>query len=125
MNPVESVIAREDEFYAAQTASDVAKLDAIMSDSLTRFVHTTGVVDTKAEYLAAVRSGRYRHGSITRLHGQTRVFGDAAVSIGVIDMVSKPEGAPQVSMRFHQVLVWVREAAGWCLTLRQATRQML
>ncbi len=125
MTPVESVIAREEEFHASQTASDVVKLDEIMSDSLTRFVHTTGAVDTKAEYLAAVRSGRYRHGPITRLHGQTCVFGDAAFSLSVVDMVSKPQDAPEFSMRFHEVLVWAREANGWRFTAPQATKNML
>jgi ketosteroid isomerase-like protein len=125
MDSIESVIAREEEFYAAQTASDVTKLDEIMSDDLTRFVHTTGLVETKAEYLAGVRAGRHAHGAITRIHGETRVFESGAVTIGVIDMVSKPPGVPQFSMRLHHVLVWAKEKTGWRLTMRQATRQPL
>jgi ketosteroid isomerase-like protein len=125
MDSIESVMAREQEFYAAQTASDVAKLDDILSDSMTRFVHTNGIVDTKGQYLAAVQSGRYAHGPITRISGQTRVFGDAAFSLSTVDMVAKPFGAAQFSMRFDQVLVWVKEGARWRLTVRQATRHML
>lgn len=124
MGVIESILAREEEFYAAQTASDVARLDAIMSGRL-RFVHTTGLVDDKATYLEAVRTGKYAHGEICRLQGQTRVFADGAVTTGVIDMVSKPRGGPPVTMRIDQVLVWELAEAGWRLRVRQATRQPL
>jgi hypothetical protein len=124
MGAIESILAREEEFYAAQTASDVARLDAIMSDRL-RFVHTTGLVDDKATYLEAVRTGKYAHGEICRLQGQTRVFAGGAVTVGVIDMVSKPRGGTPVTMRIDQVLVWELAEVGWRLRVRQATRQPL
>jgi hypothetical protein len=57
---IDSVVRREEAFYAALTASDAGALDEIISDDLTTFRHSTGVVDTKAEYLAGVREGRYR-----------------------------------------------------------------
>lgn len=125
MDSIESVLAREGDFYAAQTASDIAELDEIMSDRLTRFVHTTGRVDNKAEYLEGVAAGRYVHGEISRIDGETRVFGDGAVTIGVIDMVCLPPGVPPFVMRVNHVLVWVLEETGWRLTARQATRQPL
>ena len=106
MDDVQEITRREDAFYAALTASDVAGLDEIMSNELTTFVHSTGVVDTKSQYLDAVRSGRYAHGPITRLHGKTKVFPGAAVTVGVIDMVSLPRGGTPGSMRLLQVLVW-------------------
>lgn len=124
MGAIESILVREAEFYAAQSASDVARLDVIMSDRL-RFVHTTGLVDDKAAYLEAVRTGKYTHGEISRLQGQTRVFEGCAVTVGVIDMVSKPRGGTPVTMRINQVLVWELAETGWRLRVRQATRQPL
>ena len=124
MDTIESVLAREGEFYAAQTASDLAKLDEIFSDRL-RFVHTTGLVESKAEYLEGVKTGRHAHGEISSIHGQTRVFDGGAVTIGVLDMVSKPPGVQPFTMRIHHVLVWELEKTGWRLKVRQATRQPL
>jgi ketosteroid isomerase-like protein len=120
----ESVVARESEFYAAQTASDVAALADILSARL-RFTHTTGLVDTRDSYLEGVRAGRHVHGEISRVHGRTRVSGDGAVTTGVIDMAAMPPGVPPFTMRIYHVLVWAREDGRWRLTARQATRQPL
>ena len=120
----ESVVARENEFYAAQTASDVAALADILSGRL-RFTHTTGLVDTRDSYLEGVRAGRHVHGEISRVHGQARVSGDGAVTTGVIDMTAMPPGVPPFTMRIYHVLVWAREDGRWRLTARQATRQPL
>ncbi|MEW2544441.1 nuclear transport factor 2 family protein [Streptomyces sp. NPDC047002] len=125
MENTAQVRAREDAFFLAQTESDVAALDEIMSDRLTRFVHTTGLVETKGQYLEGVAAGRHAHGAITRIAGQTRVLGTGAVTIGVLDMVARPPGVPAFTMRIHHVLVWEREDSGWRLTTRQATRQPL
>jgi ketosteroid isomerase-like protein len=126
MSIIESVLESEQRFYSAQTASDVAELAQIFADDL-YFVHTTGATDTKASYLEAVRSGRYGHGEIYKLHGRTLVSDDesGAVSIGVVDMVTKAADQPVMTIRIHQVLVWERAGSGWRLKSRQATKQPL
>lgn len=121
----ESVEAQELSFYQAQTESDVTKLDEIMSDSLSWFVHAGGFVDDKKKYLAGVSSGRYAHGAINKIHGKTRVFGNAAVSIGTIDMDCIPGDSFRFSMRVDYGLLWVLEATGWKMIARHATRQPL
>jgi ketosteroid isomerase-like protein len=118
---IDAIIGRENAFYAAQTGSDLKALDELMSDDMTTFAHSTGVVDTKATYLAGVRDGRYVHGPITRLSGRVRIFGDVAVSTSVIDLTTKRAGAPPRTFRFQQLMVWKQEAGAWRLFLRQAT----
>jgi ketosteroid isomerase-like protein len=122
---VDSVEAQELAFYKAQTASDTGRLGEIMSDSLTWFVHAAGHVDDKEKYLAGVAGGGYGHGAIDRIHGTTRVFGNAAISIGTIDMDCIPGDSFRFSMRVDYGLLWVLEATGWKLTARHATRQPL
>ena len=119
---IEQVRGREDAFHAAQTASDVAALQDVLADDLVFFAHTTGRVDDKSSYIAGVAEGRYAHGPIVRISGDIRVAGDAAVSIGMLDMVARPPDARPFSMRLHQVLFWARQDGQWRLTLRQATR---
>lgn len=125
VSQIEEIVARENEFYRAQTASDVAKLDEILSDSLTRFIHTTGVVDDKASYLESVRSGRVGHGLVVRLSGDTKLFGAAAVSTSMVDMVARPKGKTEFAMRLRHVLFWVKEDSAWRIALRQAVREPL
>ncbi len=119
------VEAREDAFYAAQTASDVPALDDLLSDELQFFGHTTGLVDAKATYLANVASGRYAHGPIVPVDRHIRVAGDGAVSTGMVDMVAKPRDADPYAMRLQQVLFWVKEHGEWRIRVRQATRMPL
>jgi ketosteroid isomerase-like protein len=121
----ESVEAQELSFYKAQTGSDVVNLGEIMSDSLRWFVHAGGFVDDKEKYLAGVSSGRYGHGAINKIHGKTQVFGNAAVSIGTIDMDCTPGDSFRFSMRVDYGLLWVLEATGWKMIARHATRQPL
>ena len=119
---VDIIEQREVAFYSALTASDVGALDEIISDDLTTFAHSTGVVDTKADYLAGVRSGAYQHGPISRLSGTTKVIGNVAITIGVIDLATMPQGVPAGTLRLQQVLVWSKENSTWRLFLRQATK---
>jgi hypothetical protein len=61
----ETIRRREDALYAAMIALDYAALDDLLSDDLS-YVHSTGVVESKPAYLAALRRGLYEYGAITR-----------------------------------------------------------
>jgi hypothetical protein len=52
----ETIRQREDALYAAMIALDYAALDDLLSSDLS-YVHSTGVVESKPAYLAALRQG--------------------------------------------------------------------
>ena len=56
----ETIRQREDALYAAMIALDYAALDDLLSSDLS-YVHSTGVVESKAAYLAALRQGLYEY----------------------------------------------------------------
>jgi ketosteroid isomerase-like protein len=114
------IAEREQALYAGLTASDADALAEVFSDDLT-YIHSTSVAETKAENLAGQRHGVHKHGRITPLDKRTRVFGDVAVTRGMIDMVDTAHGAPY-TIRLQETLVWVKEAGTWRLLVRQATR---
>ncbi len=118
---VKAVADREAALYAAMIAADYATLNGILSAEST-YVHSTGVVETKGDYLAALRRGLYEYGEIRRIKGLTRIFGGAAITCGVIDMLVGAEGGAKSVIRLQHVLVWVEEEGVWRLLLRQATR---
>jgi hypothetical protein len=117
----ETIRQREDTLYAAMIALDYATFDDLLSDDLS-YIHSTGVVESKAGYLAGLRQGLYEYASITRRDGGTQVFATCAVTRGMIDMMVGATGSAKAMIRLQHVLVWVRQGATWRLTLRQATR---
>jgi ketosteroid isomerase-like protein len=126
LTAADTVIAAEDAFFAAQTASDLDALGALFAPDLI-FVHTTGAVDGRQSYLEGVREGHYAHGGIDRLHSKVVVSQDrrGAVTISVVDMMSTPLGKPELAFRICQVIEWSFGEAGWQIRSRQATKQPL
>jgi hypothetical protein len=52
-----AVTAADDERMAAMKAGDASRLGAIFSDEL-RYAHSNGVVDSKADFITALSSGK-------------------------------------------------------------------
>src|ERR1700761_1919019 len=121
MPDTESVANREAELYQAMLAFDYAALDRLLSDEV-RYIHSTGVVETKAEYFAGMRAGLYEYGDIRILSGDTRVFGAAAMTAGGREGGVGAHGSAKGTIRLQHVLVWQLESGTWRLLLRQATR---
>jgi ketosteroid isomerase-like protein len=115
------IAAREQALYAAMLAFDYAALDELLSDDVA-YIHSTGVVETKAEYFSGLRAGLYEYGDIRITSGQTRVFPDIAITHGVMEMTVGEKGSAKGVIRLLHVLVWRAERGTWRLLLRQATR---
>jgi hypothetical protein len=111
---------REKQLYAGLTASSAEILDDVMSESLT-YVHSQGIAETKRENLIGQQSGLFRHGHIERRNGETRVYGDLAVTNGLIDMVDLAHGSAQ-TLHLEQTLIWIKEGGKWRLLSRSATK---
>jgi hypothetical protein len=118
---IQAVAQRETALYEAMLAFDYAALDGLLSDDLS-YVHSTGVVESKPEYLSALRRGLYEYAAITKVGSSTRLFADIAITSGVIDMLVGAQGSAKGTIRLQHVLVWVRELGTWRLLLHQATR---
>ena len=58
------VLAAHQRRRAATLAGEVAALDSMMTDDLT-FMHANAAVETKAELLDALKTGRYKYQSLT------------------------------------------------------------
>ena len=113
------VLAADDARYAAMIAQDFDALGRLLAADLL-YTHSTAVTDTKAEYLAALRSGKYRYkaarceGVTVRSHGTTAIVnGRGFIEVDV-------DGVPK-SLANAFVNVWVRTAAGWQMTAWQST----
>ena len=121
MSGAEIIAERENELYRAMLAFDYAALDGLLSDEVS-YIHSTAVVETKAEYFAGLRAGLYEYGAIGILSARTQMFEGVAMTSGVMEMFVGAKGSEKGTIRLQHVLVWRLEAGTWRLLLRQATR---
>jgi ketosteroid isomerase-like protein len=116
----QAVLAAQDKRLAATMAADVPLLGGMMTDDLT-YTHSNAVVETRAEFLDALKTGRYRYRSTTFDERRVRLYGDAAVVSGVCRVALTAEGRDlDVRLRFTEL--YVKQGGSWKMALWQSTR---
>jgi len=115
------IAALEQRMYRAQVAGSAADIEPMLSPDL-RYLHSTGVAETRAQYLEGVRDLLYEYGDIASRKVRLNVSEDLAVQDGIVDMTVSAKGAPKKLIHLLFCLVWRREGAQWKLLYRQATR---
>jgi hypothetical protein len=117
---VDDVLAAERERIAALVNDDFATLDRIMSAGLA-YGHSNGTLETKAEYLATLKSGRLKYQAMEHAQPVVRIFGETAVVQGTSKVRAISVGVEStVNLRF--LLVYVRERGQWKFAAWQSTR---
>jgi hypothetical protein len=92
-------------------------LDAVCLDEIA-YGHTSGLLQTKAEFIASATDGKTRWTSLSFENVRHRIIGANAVTHFVF--VGRNESGGQASaLRFDTVLVWCRTANGWRMLVRQ------
>ena len=115
------IAALEQRLYRSQVASSVTDIEPVLSADL-RYLHSTGIAESRDQYLAGLGSRLYEYGHIASRDVRLNVSKDLAVQDGVVDMTVSAHGAPKTLLHLLFCLVWRREAAQWKLLYRQATR---
>jgi len=115
------IAALEHRLYRAQIAGAVEDIEPLLSADL-RYLHSTGVAETRAQYLAGVAGRLYEYGRIDSRGVRLNVSEDLAIQDGIVDMTVAAHGAPKTLIHLLFCLVWRREGAQWKLLYRQATR---
>ena len=117
----ESVVEKADRArFAAAISADVAALGELLAPELS-YVHSGGNLETKDEYIEAIRSGKYKYKKIDLEGVRVREYGDTAVVTGkaTIDLTSSGNEVHSV-IRFLDV--WVKRAGKWQMVAWQSTR---
>lgn len=113
-----AVRAVEDRRIKALIDDDFATLEEIFADDLT-YTHSSAVMDGKAAYMAALRSGRTKYETIDRGPATVRVYGDAAVMTGTA-VIGLRGRADKLPLRY--TLVYVQKNGRWQMVAWQSTR---
>lgn len=119
-DPEREVREVDDRRFAAMVRADTAELDRLLADDLT-YTHSTGAVETKAQFLAAISAPTIRYRSIEPSERRVRVYGDAAVITGAA-AVQVTSGGQDLALRMRFTAVYVRRAGAWKLAAWQSTR---
>lgn len=116
----ESVLAAERGWADAVTSQNFAKLQRVLDDELI-YAHSTGVIETKAEYLGKLKSGTQKYDVIDHHKTTVRVHGDAAVAHSIVVMKGTNQSGP-FDNRLMMIHTWVKKGGEWRLAAHQTTR---
>jgi hypothetical protein len=115
------IAALERGLYRAQVAGVAGAIEPFLSADL-RYLHSTGVAESRSEYLAGVTGRLYEYGRIESRGVRLHVSEDLAIQDGTVEMTVSAHGARKTLIQLLFCLVWRREGAQWKLLYRQATR---
>ena len=111
---------REMQRFEAMVRGDAGALDDILSGDLT-YTHATGVFETKAEFIAKLKSGQTKYESFTPEDMLVRVFGTTGVVTGKARVKVQAKGE-HLSFQLRFTDVYVKQGNRWQMVAWQATR---
>jgi hypothetical protein len=110
---VRAVLDAEDRRYRAMQDADLPALDELCADGLS-YAHSSGVRDSKGEYLGKVRSGYYVYRRIDHPVDRVEVVGDTAIVVGRMTADIEVQGVPKTIDNLA-LAVWTRASGAWRL----------
>jgi len=107
-----------DNLGKAMVAADKAALEAVVSDQLS-FGHTSGRVETKAEFVGNILDKKPIFKSITASDTTVSVVGNNAIArhTAAVDLVA---GGKEISIKVGVMTVWVKDGGSWKLLAHQS-----
>jgi ketosteroid isomerase-like protein len=107
----QELISLENEWAKSMVKLDLAFMERILAEDYT-FTDPSGIVRTKAEEIAAMKSGQGMVTSAVNDEMKVRVYGDAAVVTGRTTEKGMMEGK-EVSGQYRWTDTWVKIAGRW------------
>ena len=100
--------------------NDVAALETLLADDLV-YIHTTGRMESKRQFLDSLRSGALRYRSIEPSETVIRTAGDAAIVTGRAKMAVTINGADR-NFEIRYTAVYRSTGGRWQLVSWQSTQ---
>ena len=112
-------IARlEDERYAAMLGKDIDALERLLHPKLV-YMHSSGVADSKASYIAGMRERVWDYTSIERSDQTVRLHGALALVFNRLKIGLTVRGVAK-SLDNRALAVWLAEEGAWRLIALQS-----
>lgn len=116
----EAIRKLDGELADAAARNDTATIERIYADDFT-FTSPFGNVSTKAQLIAAIKSGELKYESLTQDDVNVRVYGDAAVVTGRANVKLQNRGEA-INGQFRFTRTYVKKDGRWQLVVGQSTR---
>lgn len=116
----DDVLKAEKDWASAVVAGHYDHVAGLLDDTLI-YVHSSGIIESKSEYLGKLRSGTQKYSAITHEKTTVRVHGDAAIvhSIGRMTGTNAAGAFDNHLMIMH---TWVKTGGAWRLAAHQTTQ---
>jgi len=121
MSSEKEILSLEEQRYSAMTGGDFSALEALVHDQLL-YTHSSGLTDTKASWLEALKSGKTRYKSAKITEQKVRMLGDVALVTGKGHIEAEINGQPR-TIRLIFLNAWTRTPKGWKFIAWQSTPQ--
>lgn len=115
----DEVRADHDRWFDGILNEDVAALETVLSDDMT-FHAPHGATGTKAGFLSVLRPGQLEYDSVSVAEPLIRVYGNAAVVTGEVDILYRWENEPCLEWLTYTA-VYGRADRGWRMLAWQST----
>ncbi len=109
----------EKAWTTAVTQRDWTALERLLHDELI-YAHSTGVIETKGQYVGRLRAGAQRYDRIEHERMTVKMHGSAAVVHSIVRMTGEADKRP-FDNRLMMMHLWVRSPGGWQLAAHQTT----
>ncbi len=110
-----AVIAAEKLYIDGMVKSDPDSVAKVLADDLS-YTHSSAKMETKADVLNGI-TGKVQYTSITVESTKVRQYGNT-----IITNHNMMYTGPNVSSHVYVTMVWVKQAGGWQMVTRQATK---
>ena len=117
----QEVLALEDKRFGAMTGKDWKTLDGMLHEQLL-YTHSSGVMDTKAVWMEAMKSGRTNYKSVKHGDRKVRIYGDNALVTGKAQIEADVNGQSR-TLKLCYLNVWTKTPQGWKFVAWQSTPQ--
>ena len=117
---MEEIIALENRRIEAMTTRDGEALEKILADDLS-YVHPSARVETKAEFIASITSGRIKYRTMEQDHVKVREYGDTAVVTGNAKVHVESNGR-EAQFQIQFINVYAKQNHVWRMVAWQSTK---
>ncbi len=115
----QEVLAAHEKRRIATLNGDADTVASMMTDDLT-FTHANAVVETKEQFIDALKTRRLQYKTLTDEDRQVRVNGTTGVVSGTVHIVVDASGT-EYDLRVLFTELWVKEGDSWQMMLWHAT----